>query len=154
VPAAAVELVDVDADNWRAVAAVRPRPEQQDFVAATTYYLCLCHYGGVWRPLAARIDDEVVGYVQWGVDDDGSHWIGGLVVDAAHQGRGVGRGIVEALIARLSPLAGAAGLALSYQPANTAARALYASLGFVETGELVDDEEEVVARLRPAQTTP
>jgi diamine N-acetyltransferase len=107
----------------------------------------------VWRPLAARIGDDVVGYVQWGVDDDGSHWIGGLVVDAAHQGRGVGRGIVEALIERLSPLAGAAGLALSYEPANTTARALYASLGFVETGELVDDEE-VVARLRPPQTTP
>ena len=34
--------------------------------------------------------------------------------------------------------------ALSYQPENTAARALYASLGFVETGEQEDDE--VVAR--------
>ena len=35
-------------------------------------------------------------------------------------------------------------MALSYSPENTAARELYASLGFVETGEQEDDE--VVAR--------
>ena len=35
--------------------------------------------------------------------------------------------------------------ALSYQPANTAARQLYQKLGFIETAEWEDDE--VVARL-------
>jgi diamine N-acetyltransferase len=142
-----IQLVDVDAANWRGVAAVTPRPEQERFVAATTYYLCLCHYGDVWRPLAVVEGQDVVGYVQWGIDDDGSHWIGGLVVDALHQGRGVGRRIVELLIERLAEAAGAAGLALSYDPANAPARRLYASLGFVETGEREDDE--VVARRLP-----
>ncbi len=142
-----IRLVDVDAANWRGVAAVTPRPEQARFVAATTYYLCLCHYGDVWRPLAVTQGEDVVGYVQWGVDDDGSHWIGGLVVDAVHQGKGVGRRIVELLIERFAELAGAAGLALSYDAANAPARRLYASLGFVETGEREDDE--VVARRLP-----
>ncbi len=144
-----IRLVDVDAANWRRVAAVTPHPEQERFVAATTYYLCLCHYGDVWRPLAVTQGEDVVGYVQWGVDDDGSHWIGGLVVDAAHQGRGVGRRVVELLIERLAEPAGAAGLALSYDPGNAAARRLYASLGFVETGEREDDE--VVARRLPVE---
>ena len=32
---------------------------------------------------------EVVGFLMWGIDDaDGSCWLGGLLVDAAHQGRG------------------------------------------------------------------
>ncbi len=35
--------------------------------------------------------------------------------------------------------------ALSYEPENTAAKALYADFGFVETGEMEGDE--VVARL-------
>jgi diamine N-acetyltransferase len=37
--------------------------------------------------------------------------------------------------------------ALSYSPQNTVARALYQSLGFVETGEIEDGE--LVARLSP-----
>ena len=58
-------------------------PTSEEFVAATTYYLCRCHYGQVWRPLAIVIDGKVVGFVMWALDDnDGSHWIGGLVVDA------------------------------------------------------------------------
>jgi len=31
-------------------------------------------------------------------------------------------------------------VALSYDPQNTVARSLYASMGFVETGEISDDE--------------
>ncbi len=47
----------------------------------------------------------------------------------------------------LRPTADEAGFALSYQPDNEVAKALYASLGFVETGEV--DDDEVVARRRP-----
>jgi hypothetical protein len=35
---AALKLVEVTTGNWRAVAAVHPRPDQGRFVAATTYY--------------------------------------------------------------------------------------------------------------------
>jgi diamine N-acetyltransferase len=37
---------------------------------------------------------------------------------------------------------------LTYRSDNTAAASLYASLGFVPTGEM--DDDEVVAELRPA----
>ena len=37
-------------------------------------------------------------------------------------------------------------MALSYDPENTVARSLYASMGFVETGEISDNE--TVARRR------
>ena len=62
--------------------AARRSADQREFVAATTYYLCGVTTGrcGVRWPssLTAR-----VGFVMWALDDnDGSHWIGGLVVDA------------------------------------------------------------------------
>jgi diamine N-acetyltransferase len=138
-------LRPVTADNWRACAALAVRPDQRDFVNDVTYYLCLCNYGTVWHPLAAVSDGDVVGFCMWGVDDaDGSRWIGGVVVDAARQRTGIGRAMVVALRDRLAAEPGSTGVALSYSPDNTAARALYASLGFVETGELEDDE--IVAR--------
>jgi diamine N-acetyltransferase len=39
--------------------------------------------------------------------------------------------------------------ALSYAPDNTVARHLYSDLGFVETGEMAEDE--IVARLKTVQ---
>ncbi|QKE85250.1 GNAT family N-acetyltransferase [Arthrobacter sp. NEB 688] len=143
-----VVLSPVDATTWRAVAALRVAPEQEAFVAAPLHYLALCAYGGVWSALAASVEDEVVGFLMQGVDDeDGSVWLGGILVDARHQGRGVGRAMVTAALDRWAAQAAGAGFALTYDPANTRAAGLYRSLGFVETGEV--DDDEVVAR-RPA----
>lgn len=139
-----IRLVPVDAGNWRDCAALSVRPEQEQFVSAVSYYLCLCHYGSLWQPLAVQRGDETAGFVMWAVDDDGSRWIGGLVVGAAQQRAGVGRSIVRALQERFAAEPGCPNVALSYSPDNTVARALYASLGFVETGEMEDDE--IVAR--------
>jgi diamine N-acetyltransferase len=66
------------------------------------------------------------------------------VIDAAAQGRGIGRAALEAMIARLAADPECHEVALSYDPENEVARRLYAGLGFVETGEMEDDE--LVAR--------
>ncbi len=140
-----ITLVDVDAGNWRDVARVTPRPDQERFVAPITYYLCLCHYGQVWHPLAILFEGAIVGHVMWAIDDaDSSRWIGGLVIDAPAQGRGIGRAALETLIAWLAADPDCREVALSYDPDNAVARQLYARLGFVETGEREDDE--LVAR--------
>ena len=142
-----MELVPVTRENWRDCVALAVRPEQRGFVSEVSFYLCLCSYGDVWRPLAVVRDGRVAGFVMWGVDDDGSRWIGGLVVDAAHQGQGIGRATVRALRERLIAEPGCPNVALSYQPENTVARALYRDLGFRETGET--EGAELVARWRP-----
>ena len=141
-----IELRDVTAENWRAVAAVEPTDAQLAFAGPVTRYLCLCHYGGVWHPLAVCSGGETVGFAMWAIDpDDRSGWIGGLVIDRRRQREGFGRAAVQTLAARLAA-DGCDSVALSYSPGNAVARALYLSLGFEETGEMEDDE--VVARLR------
>jgi len=141
-----IELRAVTAENWRAVIAVEPADDQLAFAGPVTRYLCLCHYGGVWSPLAVCSGDETVGFVMWAIDpDDRSGWIGGLVIDRRRQREGFGRTVVQALSARLAA-DGCDSVALSYSPGNAVARALYLSLGFEETGEMEDDE--VVARRR------
>ena len=140
-----VHIVPVDASNWRAVAQLRVTPEQEPFVAAPTYYLCLCHYGTTWKPLAVMHDGETVGFLMWGVDPaDDSTWLGGIIIDAKRQGRGLGAGAVRAAIQYLNDETGAERFALSYEPSNARARRLYARLGFVETGE--EEDDEIVAR--------
>ena len=120
---------------------------QRRFVAPVAYYLALSAYGdSPWRPLAVRARHEVVGFVMWGIDPaDESFWIGGLIIDRRHQRGGYGRGVVAQLLERAASY-GHREAALSYHLGNTLARSLYASMGFIETAELVDDE--TVARMR------
>jgi diamine N-acetyltransferase len=141
-----VELHPVTPANWEACAGLRAGGDQARFVAPVTYYLCLCVYGETWQPLAVVRDDAIVGFCMWAIDDDGSAWVGGLLVEQSQQRTGIGRAAVSALIERFAGESGRPGMALSYSPDNAAARSLYRSLGFVETGETVDDGAEVVAR--------
>lgn len=122
-----VTLRPVDTDNWRAVAGLVVTPEQRAFVAQPSYYLALCCYD-TWNPLAIYAGEQVVGFMMWGIDDDTSCWLGGVLIDQAQQRRGYGSEV----------------FALSYLPSNTVARQLYQQLGFVETGELED--YKIVAR--------
>jgi diamine N-acetyltransferase len=145
-----MRLVAVDADNWRACAALRVREDQRRWVADVTYYLCLCTFGGTWHPLAIEADKVIAGFLMWGVDDDASRWIGGLVVDADHQRRGIGKAAVIQVVRLLIAQEGCTGVALSYAPDNDVARSLYTSLGFVQTEETTDDGELVSRLSMPA----
>ena len=139
--APSISLREVDSDNWRACAALEVSDGQRDFVMPVSYYLALCHYGGLWRPLAIYSGTDVVGFVMWAVDpSDRSGWVGGLTIDRPRQGSGYGSAAVEAVLRMLKEEHGCTSAALSYSPANVGARRLYASLGFEETGELEDDE--------------
>ena len=144
-----IHLTPVDAENWRAVAALKVHETQRDWVAEPLYYLSLCHYSPTgWTPLAILDGgDKVVGFLMWATDpEDGAAWLGGIIVDAQEQGRGIGRAAVEAALALLAEDHGKTSFALSYEPENVAARGLYGSIGFAETGEMEDTE--VVARLK------
>ena len=143
---AQVSLRPVDAANWRDVARLTVTADQARFVTTPTYYLAMCTYGDVWHPLAAFLEERVVGFLMWGIDDaDDSCWLGGILVDASVQGRGLGRAMVREALDVLAARTGRTEFALSYQPENLVARRLYAGLGFVETGE--EEDGELVARL-------
>ncbi|WEH15973.1 GNAT family N-acetyltransferase [Streptomyces sp. VNUA24] len=144
-----IALHEVDDENWRAVADVAPLDGQRRYVPAlAARYLLLSLREGVWNSLAVRADDTVVGHVMWGRDEDGSYWVGGMLIDGAEQGRGVGRAVARTLLHWLADRPDCTVLRLSYHPENTAAERLYTSLGFVPvpSGE-GDADDEVVAEL-------
>ncbi|MFJ5834961.1 GNAT family N-acetyltransferase [Streptomyces sp. NPDC093089] len=142
-----VVLEEISDENWRSVADVAPADDQRRFVAALgARYLLLSLRDGLWNSLAVRAGDEVVGHVMWAHDDEeGTHWIGGMIVDAEEQGKGIGRAAVRAVLRHLAALPDCREIRLSYHPDNAPAAALYNSLGFVPTGDFED--EEIVAAL-------
>jgi diamine N-acetyltransferase len=143
-----VTLRPVDGENWRAVADIAPRDDQRSYVPAlAARYLLLSMHEDAWRSLAVYGDDVVVGHIMWGLDEDGSHWLGGMLVDAAEQGKGIGRAVVRTITAWLAAQEACQVIRLSYHPENTAARQLYESMGFTPTGALEDGE--IVAEISP-----
>jgi diamine N-acetyltransferase len=136
-----VEVVGLDAGNIEDVLAVSAAPGQEAYVRPVSWYVARSAYEQVWTPVAFRADGEVFGFAEWAFDaSDGTHCIGGVVIDAARQGHGLGRRAMSVLIDWLRLKPGCGPIALSVDADNDRARRLYAALGFAESGDEVDGE--------------
>ena len=137
-----LSVAELTADNIEAVLAVTPRPEQLRHVNPVSWYVAMAAFEGVWHPVALVGDNgEVVGFAQWAWDDsDSTYTLGGVVLDARHQGRGLGRAVLDALVTHVRAQPRPGTVVLTVHDDNEVARGLYARYGFVETGEELDGE--------------
>lgn len=80
---------------------------------------------------------------------EGNYNLWRLMIDESCQNRGYGRQAVELALnfIRTYPCGKANFCWLSYEPENTVAKSLYASFGFVETGEKDGEEQIAVLKL-------
>jgi len=150
------EIRPVTKDNWKELIRLRVREDQTHFVASNLYSIAESQFGddyeGHWDLHPFGIHDEEntpVGFLMYGFNfahPTQQAFIIRLMVDYQYQGKGYGRFGMERMleIFRADPRIKVVGI--SYEPANEAARKLYASLGFEENGEIADGE--VVALLR------
>jgi diamine N-acetyltransferase len=101
---------------------------------------------------AVYVDGQPVGFVMlsWNVTPHPPEIIGPwflwkLLVDEGHQGRGIGRAIVEEVVERIRA-EGATELLTSHVVGDGGPGGFYERLGFVSTGDL-DPEGEIILRL-------
>jgi len=147
-----VTLHDVTTADRRALLDLRVSRDQRAFIGEVARYLATCLLEMKWQPIAIRAEGAIVGFVMWARSpDDGSYWIGGFLIDRRYQRRGYGRSALVALMEALRAKPECRRIVLTYMPGNDVARRLYASLGFRETGEILEDE--VVAHLEVTTRT-
>jgi diamine N-acetyltransferase len=140
-----VSLRPVTPENFNEVARMQVRDDQKHFVASNLYSLAEAHVFPGRKPLAIYADETPVGflmYCYW--EEHQQYWIFRLLVDEKYQGRGYGRAAMRLVIERMRALPDCTQIYISYEPQNNAARTLYASLGFVITGEIIGEEEVAV----------
>ena len=66
-----IQLEPVGPGNWRDVADLKVRPDQERFVAPVVRYLALCAYGDLgWNANAIKLGDDYVGFVMSGIEDE------------------------------------------------------------------------------------
>ncbi len=151
------EIRPVTKDNWEALIDLKVREDQKNFVASNLYSIAQAQFGdeyeGHWdlHPFGIYDGDTPVGFLMYGINVDHlghQAFVQRLMVDEKFQGRGYGRFGMETILEsfRANELIKVVGI--SYEPENEGARQLYASLGFVETGRIIEDEVEAVLKLR------
>ena len=158
-----LRLEKVNGKNIWDILKLRVSGEQEDFVVGNDIsiieaYIALTANGHAF-PFGVYADDTPVGFLMVGYDADddwedapaiarGNYNLWRLMIDQHFQGRGYGREALRLALkfVRTYPCGPAECCWLSYEPENEAARRLYRSFGFAETGET--DGEEVIAALR------
>ncbi len=155
-----IRLERVNRKNVWDILKLKVRDDQTEFVASNDVsiieaYVAITRNGHAF-PFGIYDDDVPVGFVMIGFDADddwedappvarGNYSLWRLMIDQAYQGRGFAKEAVRLALDFIETLpCGKAGCCwLSYEPENKAARRLYRSFGFEETGEM--DGEEVIA---------
>lgn len=153
-PATEVRLVPIEPDAARAFAALRTDPTQERFVAsmcssyADALFPDVDEAGGRLVPWLRGVeaDGEPAGFVMVAepTATNPQPYLWRLLVDRRHQGRGIGRRVVQQLADRYRA-AGATELLTSWVPEHGGPEGFYLGLGFALTGEV--DDGEVVGRL-------
>jgi diamine N-acetyltransferase len=152
-----LSLQPVTARNWRVLIKLKVREDQSQFVASNLYSIAEAQFGfedeGQWvfHPFGVYAGDEPVGFVMYCLNPNHSRFQGfimRLMVDERFQGKGYGREIMRQVLDVLRTDERVRNVGISYEPHNEIARKLYASLGFIEPGEMLDDETLAVLSLR------
>lgn len=153
-----IELRKITDDNFNECIKLEPKEEQKSYVASNISslaeaYVALTNNEGIPMPYAIYNNDIMVGFIMFvyieAVDDtdENTYWVCRLMIDKGYQGKGYGKEtMTKALeLIRTFPYGKSSAVYLSYEPENVVAKTLYASLGFVETGEVEDGE--LIAKL-------
>jgi diamine N-acetyltransferase len=152
------EVRPVTKDNWRALVKLQVREDQKNFVATNVYSIAESQFGfdddvGHWDMFSRGIyeGDAPVGFLMYAFNYDDPKMQGFIVrlmVDEKFQGKGYGRFGVEWMIEQFRADERVRAVGISYEPENDVARKLYASCGFVETGEMMGEEVLALLKIR------
>lgn len=154
-----VEFRKITEENFEACMALEVHENQKSFVAENLKslaqaYLAASNHSCTPIPFALYDNDTPVGFIMMAyhsapaADDPGElfhesiYEIWRLMIDKHFQGKGYGRQALEKAIAYIHtyPFGESKKIVLSYEPENLTAKHLYASVGFVESGDIFDNE--------------
>lgn len=145
-PASEIELREITRDTVRAICRLKVAPEQAHFVADNATSIAEAHFepDHAWFR-AIYAGETPVGFVMLYEDPGVDYFLWRYMIDQRYQGLGYGRRALELVIdhVRAQPHTGTLGT--SYVPGAGSPGEFYHKLGFVDTGEV--DDDELVSRL-------
>ena len=139
--------------------ALKVRDDQKNFVASNLYSIAEAQFGedipgeGHWDmyPFGMYAENVPVGFLMISYNFSNERFQGfiyRLMVDERFQGKGYGKFGMTWILETYRANDRVKAVSISYEPENEPARKLYASFGFLETGEMVGEEVLALLNLR------
>ena len=144
----AVILKCITEDNFLDAFHLKLRKDQEEFVSHPIRSLAQAYvYRNQCQPFGIYQDEEMVGYVMVIYDYDVPEYdIWHMMIDEARQGRGYGKEALKRVLEYIAtkPFGESNQVVLTCNQQNIPGLRLYRSLGFQETGNVDEDEIEMV----------
>ena len=144
----AVTLKCITEDNFLDAFHLKLRKDQEEFVSHPIRSLAQAYvYRNQCQPFGIYQDEEMVGYVMVIYDYDVPEYdIWHMMIDEARQGRGYGKEALKRVLEYIGtkPFGESNRVVLTCNQQNIPGLLLYRSLGFQETGNVDEDEIEMV----------
>lgn len=135
-----IELRTIDRSNLRSILKLKVSDDETDFVAPNAYSISEAYVEEDLHPRAIYAHSNLVGFVMYGKwHGADSYWITRLMIAPEHRGRGYAKLAIQEAIGNLFSKPDCKKISISFTPNNQPARALYQSLGFIETGKIEDE---------------
>lgn len=140
-----ISLREITPENFKECINLKVSEAQTNFVASNLMSIAQAKIYPTANPFAVYAGDEMVGLVMYGFDEDDQHfYLGRLMIDEKHQGKGYGKAATLEVIERMKQIEDCREIYLSFVPENTGAEKLYSSVGFERTGKSSESGEVVM----------
>lgn len=128
-----VQLVPITKSNWKAVTELNLSSSQESYLPPNLYSIAEAQFYPDAQSKGIVVDDVLVGYVLFGIDDETNEWkIFRFMIDALYQGKGYGRLALNCIIKSIRSDNPVRPIKIAYQEDNKVAKHLYTKFGFVE----------------------
>lgn len=142
-----VHLEDIDEDNWMEIVLLTTETDGvpkvcEQYVSSNALSIVQAVYEGSWAIKAVYCGKRAVGFTMYGYNPElDGYEICRIMIDVKHQGKGFGTIALKLVMEELMEEDDCEEIYLSLNPSNERGKAIYAKLGFTNTGVKSGTEE-------------
>lgn len=139
---------EINRENWEECIDLEVLSEQKEYVATNWYSILESKFEEELYPLCIYDGDAMVGFLMYDLDPETKRIeMSRLMIDKKFQHKGYGKAAIAKLLELIRQKYGKIKFYTSVVPENIVAKKLYESMGFQKTGEIMWEEEVMVAQL-------
>lgn len=136
-----VSLREITGETFREICRLKTTERQEEFVAPNDWSIVEAYFEPKAWMRGIYADETPVGFIMVYDDPEKAHYyLWRFMLDHRYQHMGFGKRALDLLVEHVKTRPNATYLSLSYVPADDGPAEFYHRYGFVDTGEIDDDE--------------